>query len=262
VFDIRRMKAKIVLMGDGGVGKSSLIRRFVLDAYEDRYLGTVGTKVSKIRLDVPVDDGRVEMDLVIFDIMGQRGFRDMVKETYFHGAHGYLAVCDLGRRESLVSLHDWVAAAMEHAGQIPGVIIVNKVDLAEKQQRAFSREDVETVARIFDASVAYASAKAGTGVDEAFSGLAVQIVGATLREERAAGPRDFRERVLALAEKRGSLGANREMVMKAVQGVSFAQLERELEALEDARLARVVWHGPGDFTVYVIPRGERSVARR
>lgn len=255
------MKAKVVLVGEGGVGKTSLIRRFVQDVYEDRYLGTVGTKVSKIRLDVPLDAGRVEMDLVIFDIMGQRGFRDMVKETYFHGAHGFLAVCDVTRRESLVSLHEWVAAAMEHAGQVPGVIIVNKIDIPEKN-RSFSRDDVERVARIFDASVTYASAKTGAGVDEAFSGLAVQIVGATLREERAAGPSDFRQKILALAAKRGNLGANREMVFKAIPGVSFAELERELQALEDAGLARVVWRGPGDFTVYVIPRGEPSMAPR
>ena len=254
------MKAKVVLVGDGGVGKTSLIRRFVLDVYDDRYLHTVGTKVSKIRLDVPVEGGRVEMDCVIFDIMGQRGFRDMVKETYFHGSHGYLAVCDVTHRESLASLHDWIATASEQTGPIPGFIIVNKIDLAEKQ-RTFSGEDVGTVARIFDASVAYASAKTGVGVDEAFSGLAVQIVGAMLRDERAAGPGDFRQRLLALAAKRGRLGLNREMVFKEFPGISFAELERELQALEDAGLVRVSWHGPGDFTVSITPQGETTLVR-
>ena len=84
---IRRMKTKLVVMGEGGVGKTSLIRRFVLDEYQDTYLHTIGTKVSKIELTVPHGpDLEVQMDMSLFDIMGQHGFRDLIRETYFHGA--------------------------------------------------------------------------------------------------------------------------------------------------------------------------------
>src|SRR5437667_7485449 len=84
---VRRMKAKLALMGEGGVGKTSLIRRFVLNEYQDTYLHTIGTKVSKIELAVPYGaDVEVQLSMSIFDIMGQRGFRDLVKETYYHGA--------------------------------------------------------------------------------------------------------------------------------------------------------------------------------
>ena len=50
---VRHMKAKLALMGEGGVGKTSLIRRFVLSEYQDTYLHTVGTRVSKVELTVP-----------------------------------------------------------------------------------------------------------------------------------------------------------------------------------------------------------------
>src|SRR5256885_16228549 len=90
--DVRRMKTKLVLVGEGGVGKTSLVRRFVLNEYQDTYLQTVGTRVSKIELTIPHGaDTEVQMDMAIFDIMGQKGFRDLVRETYYHGAGALMA---------------------------------------------------------------------------------------------------------------------------------------------------------------------------
>src|SRR5256886_6502342 len=90
--DVRRMKTKLVLMGEGGVGKTSLVRRFVLNEYQDAYLHTVGTRVNKIELTIPHGaDTEVQMDMAIFDIMGQKGFRDLVRETYYHGAGALMA---------------------------------------------------------------------------------------------------------------------------------------------------------------------------
>jgi len=51
------------------------------------------------------------------------------------------------------------------------------------------------------------------------------------------------------------------MVVKEFPGLKFAELERELQALEDAGLVRVVWRGPGDFTASTTPQGERAVVR-
>src|SRR5712692_1861237 len=75
---LRRMKTKLVLVGESGVGKTSLIRRFMLNEYEDAYVPTVGTKVSRIELTVPHGaDMDVQMDMAIFDITGQKGVRDL-----------------------------------------------------------------------------------------------------------------------------------------------------------------------------------------
>src|SRR2546427_11199636 len=99
--DVRRMKTKLVLMGEGGVGKTSLVRRFVLNEYQDTYLQTVGTRVSKIELTIPHGaDTEVQMDMAIFDIMGQKGFRDLVRETYYHGAGALMAACGPNPKES------------------------------------------------------------------------------------------------------------------------------------------------------------------
>src|SRR5436309_15940342 len=106
---VRHMKAKLALMGEGGVGKTSLIRRFVLNEYQDTYLHTVGTRVSKVELTVPHGaDTEVQMDMSIFDIMGQRGFKDLVRETYYHGSQALMGVCDLTRQDSLYALNEWI----------------------------------------------------------------------------------------------------------------------------------------------------------
>jgi len=78
------MKAKIVLLGDGGVGKTSLIRRFVVDQYSDEYITTIGTKVSKRSLSLGHPAAEVEMAMQIWDVLGQKGYSG-VQETAMKG---------------------------------------------------------------------------------------------------------------------------------------------------------------------------------
>src|SRR5438552_17558707 len=110
---VRHMKAKLALMGEGGVGKTSLIRRFVLSEYQDTYLRTVGTRVSKVELTVPYGaDTEVQMDMSIFDIMGQRGLKDLVRETYYHECQSRTGVCDLSIQHCLSALRERMLTAL------------------------------------------------------------------------------------------------------------------------------------------------------
>ena len=71
----RKIINKIVLIGDGAVGKTSLIRKFVHDKFEDKYITTIGTKVTKKSLNFKSDIGEdVELTLMIWDLLGQKGF--------------------------------------------------------------------------------------------------------------------------------------------------------------------------------------------
>src|SRR5437667_310534 len=85
------MKSKVVLLGDGGVGKTSLVRRFVVDQYSDDYITTVGTKVSKRSLSLGSALSEVEMVMQIWDVLGQKGYSG-VQETAIKGAQGVLLV--------------------------------------------------------------------------------------------------------------------------------------------------------------------------
>src|SRR2546428_9222469 len=130
--DVKRMKSKVALVGESAVGKTSLVRRFVRNEYDDKYLHTVGTKVSKVELTIPHGpDTEVEVDLALFDIMGQKGFKDMVKESFFFGCQGLLAVCDVTRAETLHAVHEWMSTATGVAGGGPPDLPAEKTDPLE-----------------------------------------------------------------------------------------------------------------------------------
>jgi small GTP-binding protein len=174
-MDRQKMKVKICLVGEGAVGKTCLIRRFIHDQFDDRYISTLGAKVSKKELKVDGTNGGIDIDMTIWDIMGEKGFRELLKEAYFHGAQGVLAVCDLTRKETLKDLEEWVAAVVKVTGNIPIEFLANKADL--KGQQALSESEVKAVAAAHRAPWMFTSAKTGENVERAFAELAKMIAG-------------------------------------------------------------------------------------
>jgi small GTP-binding protein len=254
----RRMKAKIALIGESAVGKTSLIRRFVKDEYDDKYLRTIGTKVSKIELTVPHGDVEVIVDLSIFDIMGQKGFKDMIKDTFFHGCQGILAVCDVTRAETLTAIHDWMSTATGIAGDVPAYLLVNKMDLPE-HHRGFPFSEVEKVSETWEMPFVYTSAKTGAGVDDAFNLVAIAIVDNVFLEAQShLVEEDLRHKVLLLVARRGRLGVTKEDLFAGLKGISYTELERELIVLEREALIAINWRGPSDFTVEITPLGQKA----
>ena len=65
---------KMCVVGDASAGKTSLIRRFVVDKFDDKYLITIGTKTTKKNIVVKDEEGEVNIKLIIWDLMGQSGF--------------------------------------------------------------------------------------------------------------------------------------------------------------------------------------------
>ena len=258
---VRQMKAKVALCGDSGVGKTSLIRRFVMDEYRDTYLHTLGTKVSKVELSVPYGaDIEVRIDMSIFDIMGQRGFKDLIRETYFHGAQGVLAVCDLTRKESLYALNDWIPSALEIAGDVPLYVVVNKKDLEDR--RAIEDEEVRRFADSFAAPHVYTSAQTGELVEDAFNSLAIEIVDRAFREQQArAAERGLRERVLVVLEKRGAIGLRKNQIFQILRGINFDELQAELVRLEGDGFVTLMWYGATDFTATITPSGVKAIQK-
>src|SRR5436309_13728901 len=98
MMEPRRMKVKVCLVGEHAVGKTSLIKRYVLNEHDDRYIVTLGAKGSKKELALtPKGSDAVQLDMTIWDIMGSKGFRDLLREAYSRGAQGTLAVADVTR---------------------------------------------------------------------------------------------------------------------------------------------------------------------
>ena len=171
----RHFMAKIVLVGDNAVGKTSLIRRYVVDQFGDEYLVTLGAKVSKkiVELDAPAAE-RVSLNMNIWDIMGQASFREFAKEAFFHGARGIFAVVDMTRRPTLDGIGAWIRAVRDVAGPVPAVLGANKKDLAGSA--AFRAADVTSVAETLGCPSFLTSAKTGENVEAAFLELAALVV--------------------------------------------------------------------------------------
>jgi small GTP-binding protein len=164
------MKVKVCFIGDAGVGKTSLIKRFVLDVFDDRYIATIGTKVTKKIVEVPAGPGQtVKVMMLVWDIMGQKGFRELLREAYFFGAHGAIAVCDLTNKESLEELRYWIKALTDVAGDVPVVFAGNKADM--ENERAIKEEDLQELASKYKSVAFLTSAKTGQNVEAMFKAL-------------------------------------------------------------------------------------------
>lgn len=174
---IQTVKQKICLVGEGGVGKTSLIKRFVFDQFSDGYITTIGTKVTKkeFKMKHPVSDEETNVTMLIWDIMGQQGFRELLQEAYFYGANGILAVCDITRKHTLAGLDGWIKSVHRMAKDAPVIFIGNKADLMDKAE--FKFDDLKDFAARFGEPTVYlSSAKTGINVNLAFKTLADQIL--------------------------------------------------------------------------------------
>jgi small GTP-binding protein len=172
----KHFKAKVCLVGNPAVGKTSLVRRYVMNSFDDRYLTTVGTKVSKkpVRVVDPSAELDADIDLMIWDIMGQPGFREMLKDAYFFDAKGVLAVADLTRKDTLEDLRNWIKAVEGVTGKVPIVVAINKADLTA--EAGYSTAEAVQAAEVLGADVFLTSAKTGSNVEEAFRRLGARVV--------------------------------------------------------------------------------------
>ncbi len=169
-------KVKVCLIGANLGCKTNLIRRHVQDEFDDRWITTVGTKVSKkkLRFDVLPANVPVNVDIVVWDIMSHLGFRDLLKEAYFRGAKGILAVTDMTRRSTLEDLDAWIEGVESVTGRIPIVVIGANSD--KRNQIEVSEEEVSRLAKAHGAPCFFASTSSGEPVEAAFRHIADSVV--------------------------------------------------------------------------------------
>lgn len=175
VKEMKRIAKKICLLGNGAVGKTSLIRRYVYDVFDDKYLSTIGAKVTKKVLSLRYQEPRpdVTLTLMVWDIAGQEDFKN-VHPTYYQGTDAALIVCDVTRKETFDDLIRWAEALFKVSDKVPIVFLGNKCDMAI--QMAVSEKDLERVAKQFNTIYLLTSAKTGKNVEEAFSAVSKALL--------------------------------------------------------------------------------------
>ncbi|MEW4923936.1 Rab family GTPase [Algibacter sp. 2305UL17-15] len=158
---------KIVLIGHFGVGKTSIIRRFVENTFSEDYKVTIGVHISKKTIDIA--DGKTSVSLIIWDLEGQ----DDVKKTrssYLLGTHGFIYVFDLSRPATFENLESELKFLTENYPNIPIMVVGNKMDLVNKPYLTQNSSIFEPLVDFF------VSAKTGSRVESLFSKLAKALI--------------------------------------------------------------------------------------
>jgi len=161
---------KVIIIGPGAVGKTSLLHRFVEDKFSFRYKMTIGADfLSKIIQGYPNPDTTVKLQ--IWDIGGQDRYK-FLRSSFFDGANGALIVFDLSRWHTFEEIEGWLSDLREYAGEhIPFALIGNKADLIDKKDELYERESAEVFAKKEKTYYVETSAKTGENVEGAFLNL-------------------------------------------------------------------------------------------
>lgn len=155
------IQKKICMLGGFGVGKTSLVSRFVHSIFSDKYLTTVGVKIEKKSVKLEAQD----VDLIVWDLHGEDEFQKL-HMSYLRGSAGYLLVVDATRRATLDTALMLHAKAQWAIGKVPVMLVINKTDL--ESTWALDQATIDQL----DCPVVKTSAKTGTHVEETFTALA------------------------------------------------------------------------------------------
>lgn len=160
---------KLLLIGDSGVGKTSILFKFSEDTFSPAFISTIGIDFKIRTIDV---DGK-KIKLQVWDTAGQERFRT-ITTAYYRGAMGIMLVYDVSNLKSFENISNWIRNIEMHATQdVELMILGNKCDISDKRQ--VSRERGEQLALQHSIKFMETSAKANINIEEAFITLARDI---------------------------------------------------------------------------------------
>jgi len=168
---------KILMAGDSGVGKSSLLLRFTDDTFSENFISTIGVdfKIRTVNL-----EGKV-IKMQIWDTAGQERFRT-ITSSYYRGAHGVILVYDVTDQVSFNNARQWLTEIERYAcGNVVKLLVGNKSDLTTK--RVVSQVTGKEFADQFHLPFIEASAKDGSNVKQAFMTLVKEVFDKTVGQD-------------------------------------------------------------------------------
>ena len=160
---------KIIVIGNGRVGKSTLAIKFVKNVFTTEYKQTLGVDFLNIKKYVKKIDQTI--DFYIWDTAGQDHF-NAITRRYYRGADACLIVFSINDKESFNQVKSWHKKMTTECGDIPTALVMSKIDL--KSERKVSDEEAEKLAKELNIKLFYVSSKDGIMVEECFEYLAEQ----------------------------------------------------------------------------------------
>ncbi len=164
---------KVCLLGDFAVGKTSMVRRFIYERFDDKYLSTIGVKVSRKTIVVSHQPQLINLSLILWDLAGSEEF-DQLRSSYLRGASGAVLVCDLTRPETLPHLSIYMDDLRRISPSAQVILAANKADLAAEQR--LTAAEIEAYAADRRIPFHLTSAKTGEGVENIFRQLGQLIL--------------------------------------------------------------------------------------
>jgi len=164
---------KVIVIGEPGVGKTSLVKKFISGRFSTDYRASIGTNIYIKKLKIDSD-----VSIHLWDIAGQEKWIKM-RHTYYKGSHGALVVGDLTRENTFEQISSfWLPDLKKNCGEIPLILLANKNDLKSELNNSLMtkiREEINAK------SIIYTSAKSGKNVEEAFHLIAKQILSSIIQ---------------------------------------------------------------------------------
>ncbi|MHA1821334.1 MAG: Rab family GTPase [Promethearchaeota archaeon] len=176
---------KIVVIGDGAVGKTSLIKRYTHGSFNEEYIKTLGAQFSRYEL-ICGENNDIRARLFFWDIAGQSNEFSFMRATFYNGARAVIIVFDLTRPETLDSVMEWYEDVSRYCGHLPTVLFGNKSDLVGETV-PYDEEKREAIMKKYNILKFYrTSAKTGEHVHEAFNSIIDTLVKNTLEGRKDA----------------------------------------------------------------------------
>ncbi|XP_055374427.1 ras-related protein Rab-23 [Condylostylus longicornis] len=158
---------KVVIVGNGGVGKSSMIQRYCKGIYTKDYKKTIGVDFLERQIEIDGEDVRI----MLWDTAGQEEF-DAITKAYYRGAQACVLTFSTTDRNSFEAIKDWKLKVENECGEVPTVIVQNKIDLIE--QAVITPEEAESLAMNLGCKLIRTSVKEDVNVASVFRYLATK----------------------------------------------------------------------------------------